>query len=231
MENQTEPTASPNDYSCPHCGAVNSLAEATWCSCITSQGSLVCKSCGRCFCDAPQAWRNNFWATNSTLLREREGRSASRAIAQPADGNFEVRRPFLLIVDDDKIVRMVTARAFASWPGTVLHAADGQEALQLATELHPDILITDALLPKLDGRELARTLKSNPDTAHCKIIVMTGLYKGRRYRSEALAQFQVDEYLEKPVKPDVLRSIAWKLAGLPPDDEDKAQGGSVETGG
>ena len=108
-------------------------------------------------------------------------------------------RPIIMIVDDDRVVHTITSKILASFQGTVLHCHDGREALELARAVHPDLIITDALLPKLDGRELARTLKQAEETSAVRVAVMTGLYKATRYRIEAIRDFKVDAYVEKPI--------------------------------
>jgi CheY-like chemotaxis protein len=75
-------------------------------------------------------------------------------------------------------------------------------------------VLTDALLPKLDGREIALRLKSDPATRAIKVVVMTALYKGTRYRIEAINSFGVDEYIEKPVDPGRLRKLAEDAEAL-----------------
>jgi DNA-binding response OmpR family regulator len=116
-------------------------------------------------------------------------------------------RPLILIVDDDRVVHSIFARALASFPGTIIHAHDGQQALAIAREAKPDLLIIDALLPNLDGRVVAKTLKMEPATSTMRVAIMTALYKGARYRNEALVDFLADVYLEKPVSPDKLWEV------------------------
>lgn len=121
-------------------------------------------------------------------------------------------RPVILIVDDDRLIHAIIARSLADFEGTIIHANDGLSALRIATETNADLVITDALQPRLDGRELARRLKTNPATHHCKVVVMTALYKGAQYRMEAMRDFKVDEYLYKPVLPSTIRSLANEAA-------------------
>ncbi len=121
-------------------------------------------------------------------------------------------RPVLLIVDDDRVNHTIMARALSDFAGTVIHATDGLAALRIATETRPDLIITAALLPKLDGRELAKMIKTVPATLRCKIVVMTALHKGAEYRREALRDFMVDQYLYKPVLPSTIRSLANQAA-------------------
>jgi CheY-like chemotaxis protein len=125
-----------------------------------------------------------------------------------------LRRPVVLVVDDDKIVHLVIGQILKDYSGTVLHCDNGAKALAVATDVRPDLIITDALLPGLDGRELARVIKTSPETAHCKVAVITGLYKGLRYRNEAMRTFQVDEYLEKPVNVDQIRALVASVSAV-----------------
>jgi putative two-component system response regulator len=125
-----------------------------------------------------------------------------------------MKTPLVLVVDDDKVVHLVMAQILKDFDCTALYCDNGAKALELAREQRPDLVITDALLPGLDGRELARALKSSPETAHCKVAVITGLYKGVRYRSEALNRFSVDEYLEKPLKVDQIRALIASVTSV-----------------
>ncbi len=119
-----------------------------------------------------------------------------------------IRRPAILVIDDDRTVHKLVERALQNFPGTLLHAHEGVEGLRMARELRPELVLTDALLPKLDGREIALRLKSDPATRAIKVVLMTALYKGTRYRIEAINSFGVDEYIEKPVDPTRLRKLA-----------------------
>jgi CheY-like chemotaxis protein len=122
-------------------------------------------------------------------------------------------RPIILVVDDDKVVHLVISRALQGFHGTVLYADNGATALAVAMKVIPDLVITDALMPGLDGRELARAIKTTPETSRCTVAVMTGLYKGVRYRAEAIRDFQVDEYLEKPVRAEQIRTLVASVEG------------------
>lgn len=201
-----------NTYPCYYCETLNDALRNDWCTCVTTDRTLVCKQCKKCFCQSPALWQSMFWATTTPEVRrrapERKTVSAPRLAAVPA----EPARPLVLIVDDDRVVHVLTSRILDKFTGTVLHCHDGGEALELARRVQPDLVITDALLPTLDGRELARTLKQSPETSGCKVAVMTGLYKGQRYRAEALGHFLADEFLEKPINPTRLRALVASVA-------------------
>ena len=76
----------------------------------------------------------------------------------------------------------------------------------------PDIVITDALMPKVDGRQLCRLIK-NIDPS-IKVVVMSGLYTKSHYRVEAMHQFQADEYLAKPINFERLRNVLEHLSSV-----------------
>lgn len=133
--------------------------------------------------------------------------------------------PLILVVDDDRGVHSIVAKMLARFPGTVLHAYDGQQALAIARETRPDLLLIDALLPKMDGRVVAKTLKMEPATSAMRVAIISGLYKGARYRNEAIDQFLADTYLEKPVTMDKLWDvIAQTLHVERPSDASTPEG-------
>ena len=200
-----------NIYRCFSCGAVNNSIDAAWCSCLTSDRTFVCKQCGECFCSAPRAWRKMFWQSTSVELRQRIREKQQSAPPMSAIGS-DLQRPIVLVVDDDRVIHHVLGRLLKNFNGTVLYADHGGKALELARTVCPDLIITDALLPGLDGRELSHAVKTTPETSRCKVAVMTGLYKGPRYRAEAIRDYLVDEYLEKPVKAPQIRELIQSVA-------------------
>ena len=81
----------------------------------------------------------------------------------------------ILLVEDSKIQRMANERILHKAGYMVLNAGDGEEALQVARNGKPDIILLDLLLPKLGGREVMRALKQDPLTAQIPILVFSGL--------------------------------------------------------
>lgn len=70
-------------------------------------------------------------------------------------------------------------------------------------------------MPALDGRELCRILKSNPETRGIKVVIMTSLYKSLRHETEAIHSFGADRFLRKPFTISELRMVIGSL--LPQD--------------
>jgi CheY-like chemotaxis protein/DNA-binding CsgD family transcriptional regulator len=118
----------------------------------------------------------------------------------------------VLIVDDVPDNLSVLHDALDESGYTVLIATGGEAALQRAEQARPDIVLLDAMMPGMDGFEVARRLKANPLTAHIPIIFMTGLTE-TEYLVAALESGGVD-YVTKPIKPkEVLARMGVHLQG------------------
>ena len=81
----------------------------------------------------------------------------------------------ILLVEDSKFLRLATERALAHAGYEVSSAGDGEEALRLARERRPDLILLDMLLPKVGGPEVLKTLKSDPNTINIPVVALTGL--------------------------------------------------------
>jgi CheY-like chemotaxis protein len=100
----------------------------------------------------------------------------------------------VLLVEDSKFLRIANERALARAGYEVSTAADGEEALRVANDQLPDIILLDMLLPKLSGPEVLKALKSNPATMAIPVIVLSSL---SQRNEEKLKQAGAVEYLEK----------------------------------
>jgi len=130
-----------------------------------------------------------------------------RTLAQTLDrANSDV----VLIVDDVPDNLSVLHDALDESGYTVLVATHGEAALQRAAQALPDIVLLDAMMPGMDGFEVAKRLKADARTAHIPIIFMTGLTE-TEYLVAALESGGVD-YVTKPIKPkEVLARIGVHL--------------------
>jgi CheY-like chemotaxis protein len=100
----------------------------------------------------------------------------------------------VLLVDDSKFLRIATERALARAGYEVSTADDGEHALALAREQHPDVILLDMLLPKMGGPEVLKALKNDPATAGIAVVVFTGLSQKNAAR---LQQDGASAFLEK----------------------------------
>jgi len=81
----------------------------------------------------------------------------------------------VLLVDDSKFLRMTNERALSRAGFEVSTAADGEEALRVANDQLPDIILLDMMLPKISGPDVLKALKANPATMDIPVIVLTSL--------------------------------------------------------
>lgn len=118
----------------------------------------------------------------------------------------------VLIVDDVPDNLAVLHDALDESGYTVLVATSGEAALARAAQARPDIVLLDAMMPGMDGFEVARRLKADPATAHIPIVFMTGLTE-TEHLVAALGAGAVD-YVTKPLKPkEVLARMNVHLQG------------------
>jgi len=107
----------------------------------------------------------------------------------------------ILIVEDNDDLR-IYLKNFLSKHFKVLTAKNGTQGLEIAFEIVPDIIITDIMMPGMDGIELTETIKSNPKTHFIPIIILTALSE-ERYQMQGL-QKGADSYLIKPIDETIL---------------------------
>lgn len=108
----------------------------------------------------------------------------------------------VLIADDSMTVRSLVAARLRADGYEVLEAEDGEEALTVAREQRPDLCVLDKVMPKLDGFEVVRLLREDPDTAAIPIVMLTE----RRSEDDVLGGLRlgVEEYMPKPFSPHEL---------------------------
>ena len=112
----------------------------------------------------------------------------------------------ILLVDDEFDMRTVFEMVFALEGYEVLCAADGEEALQKIAERKPDIILTDWMMPFMDGPELCRRVRASPDTKNIPIILLTAAPRELPSTNKLW-----DAMLTKPAKIDALLALAKDL--------------------
>ena len=117
----------------------------------------------------------------------------------------------ILIVDDFDDARELYAEYLRTRGFEVTGAADGQAALHLALPSKYDLIILDLALPRMDGIEVLRTLRADPETKRTPIIMLSAS-AGPEARDETL-NAGANLFLEKPCLPDDLESAVLRLLG------------------
>ena len=103
----------------------------------------------------------------------------------------------VLVVDDEENNRHLMRNLLEAQGHQVSEAIDGKEALEKVSADHPDVVVLDVLMPKMDGFEVCRQLKGNPKTASIPVLLVTGL-KDRIYRLKGM-EAGANDFLSKPI--------------------------------
>ncbi|HYT75313.1 MAG TPA: response regulator [Vicinamibacterales bacterium] len=127
-------------------------------------------------------------------------------------------RPLVLVVEDYQDAREMYA-AYLQFSGfQVAEAANGIEAVEKTQQLLPDIVLMDLALPRMDGWEATRRLKSDPRTSHIPIVALTG--HALAGHAEGAREAGCDAFVTKPCLPDALvAEIKRLLDRQPPKTE------------
>jgi CheY-like chemotaxis protein len=133
-------------------------------------------------------------------------------------------RKRVLIVDDDAASRELVREIVESCGYAAAEAVDGTDGLAQAESLHPDVILLDVRMPGLDGYEVCRGLKENPETRTIPVIFVTAV------QNVALNQlaFQAGGVacVTKPLRPEALEAvIEMVLASVARQAKRRAQGG------
>ena len=104
----------------------------------------------------------------------------------------------ILIVDDDPQIRDMLTKALSGKKYETEVASSGFEAGARIVRFRPGLVILDLVMPEMDGFEVCRQIKENPDTSHIKVLALTG-YDTRENR-EKIMKAGADGYLTKPVE-------------------------------
>jgi CheY-like chemotaxis protein/curved DNA-binding protein CbpA len=123
--------------------------------------------------------------------------------------NFRRRR--ILIADDDDRLRNTLGKILDNAGYEVMMAEDGKAAVAKAASEHPDLVITDALMPKLHGFLVCKTIKGFSPPP--KVIMLTAVYTKPAYRWEAREKYGADELMTKPFNVSELLAVIEKHLG------------------
>jgi DNA-binding response OmpR family regulator len=119
--------------------------------------------------------------------------------------------PTVLIVEDERKLRSSLIEAFSAMDITAMTASGGYEAIRIAKEYRPDLILLDGLLPEMHGFEIARFIRKIDVNYRPHIALMTAIYKHTRYQNEAKLKYGIDDYLIKPVLPQMLAGLVRRV--------------------
>lgn len=121
-----------------------------------------------------------------------------------------------LVIDDEADARAFVRAILESEDWEVSEAADGEAGLAAAKADKPDLIVLDVQMPKKDGFGVFGDLIKDPDTADCKVIMLTGVGEkfGIKFSSGAMGDFlgkEPDAYCEKPIDPEAFKRVVAKV--------------------
>lgn len=117
----------------------------------------------------------------------------------------------ILICDDHATLRELARDALAGNGYTIVEARDGDESLELARKLRPDLVVLDLVMPGRSGHEVLLELRRDPLLSETRVIVCTAT---RKTMSARLAlELGADRFFEKPFRPTELAAAVSELLG------------------
>ena len=105
-------------------------------------------------------------------------------------------KKMLIVEDEEDILELLSTIFSFSKEYKILLARDGEEAFKIIQEDIPDIILLDIQIPKIDGYELCKTIKSDPTTSNTKILMLTGL--AQDYNLQKAIEAGANAYITKP---------------------------------
>jgi DNA-binding response OmpR family regulator len=105
----------------------------------------------------------------------------------------------VLVVDDDPVILKLLEVNFQMEGFAVLTAGDGEEGVERARAERPAVIVSDIMMPKLDGLGLVQRLKSDPDTAGIPVILLSA--KAQASDVQKGLEMGADDYITKPFEP------------------------------
>lgn len=154
--------------------------------------------------------KEHFKSDEVTFIQPQEAEKDGVTIAGEVDDESLAKRrvPTLLIIEDDDEIRLFLHEYFEG-KYKIFEATNGDEGIQLANVHHPDLIISDIMMPGKNGIDVCKVLKSNMRTSHIPVILLTA--KASRMDQKEGIDTGADAYMTKPFSPDILSSTIENL--------------------
>jgi two-component system alkaline phosphatase synthesis response regulator PhoP len=113
-----------------------------------------------------------------------------------------MKKAKILVVDDEVNITQILEFSIGAEGYEVITASNGEEAVEKARREQPDLIILDIMMPRIDGYEACRILKSNPLTKNIPVVLLTA--KGRDIDKRLGYEVGATDYIIKPFSPNKL---------------------------
>jgi chemosensory pili system protein ChpA (sensor histidine kinase/response regulator) len=154
---------------------------------------------------------------NPVVITAREAQPSAVVVASASTAKSAAAssEPTVMIVDDSLTVRKITGRLLSREGYQVVTARDGVDAIEQLEEMVPDVMVLDIEMPRMDGFDLTRNIRSNPRLKHLPIVMVTSR-TADKHRNYAM-EIGVNAFLGKPYRDDeLLGTIAGFLGSRAP---------------
>jgi DNA-binding response OmpR family regulator len=118
--------------------------------------------------------------------------------------------PLVLCADDDRDILALLALRLERAGFRVVQAVDGEQALSLARELLPDVLVLDVMMPRMSGTDVLAALRADPTTAGLRVVLLSA--RAQEADVERGLEAGADAYLSKPFQAPELVELVGRLA-------------------
>lgn len=123
-----------------------------------------------------------------------------------------MKKPFILVVDDNRITTKLLRRYLEANGYEASEAYDGVDCLEKVEERHPDAIVLDVMMPRLDGYETVKRLKAQDNTKHIPVVIVTALNDVANQIKSIEAG--ADDFLSKPIEEKLLIAKVKLLSSL-----------------
>ncbi len=121
----------------------------------------------------------------------------------------EEPRKLVMVADDDIEIRRILVRALDKLDCDLIQAADGEEALTLIIQEQPDVLVLDVMMPTLSGWEICKYVRSKPEYAATRVLMLTAI--GKTVNEMTSPLYGADAHLDKPFDVHEVASVVQSL--------------------
>ncbi|MBM2816178.1 MAG: two-component hybrid sensor and regulator [Ignavibacteria bacterium] len=123
-----------------------------------------------------------------------------------------MKKPFIMVVDDNRITTKLLRRYLEASGYEAREAYDGIDCLEKVEEQVPDAIVLDVMMPRLDGYETVKRLKSQPKTKDVPVVIVTALNDVANQLKSIDAG--ADDFLSKPIEEKLLTAKVKMLSGV-----------------
>lgn len=139
---------------------------------------------------------------HNNYFRMPKEEAVETAASEKANERDSKKGPLIMLIEDDPDQREILTVMLTELEYDVVEAADGEEAIELLSKYEPDLLISDLMMPKVDGVELVRRVKNDRNFKHIPVLILTVISDPEK--EYQLLELGVDDFCQKTMQRKIL---------------------------